>query len=93
MVAPPFAARESPRVRSSRQPWLVVEADPDEERRAAERGDLPGLDLDRVRVHEWRGERLHAHAVAADFLDEGLQVGGRGGNDKRAAAPRGSGGP
>ena len=71
----------------------MVEADPDEERRAAERGDLPRLDLDRVRVRERRGESFHAHAVAADLLDQRLEV-GRGRHDgQRAAAPRGSGGP
>ena len=81
------------RPQQPRQPRLVVHADPDEERRAAERGDLRRLDLDRVRVRERRGERFDAHAVAADLLDQRLEV-GRGGHDgQRAAAPRGSGGP
>ena len=46
-----------------------------------------------MRIGERRGERFHAHAVAADLLDQRLEV-GRGRHDgKRAAAPRWSGGP
>ena len=39
-----------------------------------------------------KGERFDAHAVAADRLDEGLEVGGRGDDGERGAAPRGGGG-
>src|SRR5262249_52925871 len=56
-----------------RQPRLVIQADLDEQRRAAKRRDLPGLDQDGVRIVKGRGKRFDAHAVAADRLDDGLQ--------------------
>jgi hypothetical protein len=61
-------------------------------RRVALRSAAIWLDLDGVRVLERRGQRFHAHAVAADRLDERLEIGGRGDHGKRAAAPGGGGG-
>src|SRR5260370_617927 len=90
------AAREEARVANGLQqpcqPRLVIQADLDEQRRAAKRRDLPWLDLDGMRIVKRRGERFDAHAVAADRLDEGLEVGGRGDDGERGAAPPGGGG-
>jgi len=90
------AARQEPRVshraERPRQPGLVVEADAHQQRGGLELGEGARLDLHAVRVVERGRQAHHAHAGAADRLDQRLQIGGGGDDRQGAAAPRGGGG-
>jgi len=74
------------------EPRLVIEPDAHQQISRAQARDVARLELDRVRILQRRGQTLDADAVAADDLDQPLEI-GRGRDDGEGAAALGAGGP